>query len=131
MTQGERVREARKALGLTLEKFGERIKAKKNTISQIENGINGLTDQMALSICREFNVSEKWLKTGEGEMFVDDSDDELVKIVSRLYKDKGSARYKMSLELCRTMEKMTDEQLIFFKDFVMRMAEAAKPEKED
>ena len=38
MTQGERIREARKTLGLTLEKFGEKIGMKKNSVSQIENG---------------------------------------------------------------------------------------------
>ena len=32
MTQGERVREVRKTLGLTLEKFGEKIGMKKNSV---------------------------------------------------------------------------------------------------
>lgn len=71
MTQGERVREVRKSLNLTLEKFGERIGLKKNSLSQIENGRNSLTDQTASSICREFNVSEEWLRNGTGKMFVD------------------------------------------------------------
>lgn len=71
MTQGERVKEVRKSLDLTLEKFGERIGLKKNSLSQIENGRNSLTDQTASSICREFNVSEEWLRDGTGNMFVD------------------------------------------------------------
>lgn len=71
MTQGERIREIRKALGLTLEKFGEKLGVKKNSISQLENGINTLTDQMARSICREYNVSYDYLIDGEGEMFDD------------------------------------------------------------
>lgn len=71
MTQGERVREVRKALDLTLEKFGEKIGLKKNSLSQIEHGINNLTEQMAKSICREFNVSYDYLVDGEGEMFTD------------------------------------------------------------
>ena len=71
MTQGERVKEVRKSLDLTLEKFGERIGLKKNSLSQIENGRNSLTDQTASSICREFNVSEEWLHDGTGNMFVD------------------------------------------------------------
>ena len=71
MTQGERVKEVRKSLDLTLEKFGERIGLKKNSLSQIENGRNSLTDQTASSICREFNVSEEWLRNGTGKMFVD------------------------------------------------------------
>lgn len=71
MTQGERVRAVRKECGLTLEKFGERIGIKKNSVSQIENGINGLTDQMAKSICREFNVNPDYLMNGTLPMFSD------------------------------------------------------------
>ena len=69
MTQGERLKEIRKTLGLTLEKFGEKLGVKKNSLSQIENGHNALTDQMALAICREYNVNYDYLMTGEGEMF--------------------------------------------------------------
>ena len=69
MTQGERIRSIRKELGLTLEKFGEKLGVKKNSISQLENGKNSLTDQMAKSICREYNVSYDYLMNGEGEMF--------------------------------------------------------------
>ncbi len=54
MTQGERIREVRKALGLTLEKFGEKIGMKKNSVSQIENGktplLNRLSNQSAVNL---------------------------------------------------------------------------------
>lgn len=71
MTNGERVNEVRKSLGLTLEKFGERLGVTKTTISRIEKGVNNLTDQMAISICREYNVNYDYLMYGEGEMFDD------------------------------------------------------------
>lgn len=71
MTQGERVKEVRKALGLTLDKFGKKVGVKKQTVSRIENGVNNVTDQMVLSICREFNVNYDFLMNGEGEMFDD------------------------------------------------------------
>ena len=70
MTQGERVREVRKSLNLTLEKFGEKLGVGKTAISNIEGGNRSLTDQMLISICREYNVSEEWLKNGSGEIFV-------------------------------------------------------------
>lgn len=69
MTQGERIRELRKSLGLTLEKFGEKIGMKKNSVSQLENGKNSVTEQVFKSICREFNANYSWLVSGEGEMF--------------------------------------------------------------
>ena len=69
MTQGERVKEIRKALGLTLEKFGKEIGVTKSTISNIENDKRSLTDQMIISICREHNVNYDYLIYGDGEMF--------------------------------------------------------------
>ena len=69
MTQGERIKEIRKYLDLTMEKFGERLGVGKTAISKLENNERNLTDQMSISICREFNVDETWLRTGEGDMF--------------------------------------------------------------
>lgn len=70
MTQGERVRELRKALNLTLEKFAEPLGVKKAAISNIENESRNLTEQMAKAICREYSINEEWLRDGTGEMFV-------------------------------------------------------------
>ena len=69
MTQGERVRELRKFLNLTLEKFGKSLGVGKTAISKIENNERKLTEQMILSICREFRVNYFWLTEGKGEMF--------------------------------------------------------------
>lgn len=65
----ERIKELRKELGLTLEKFGGRLGVGKNAISRIETRKSNVTDQMFKSICREFNVNDDWLRTGEGDMF--------------------------------------------------------------
>lgn len=125
----ERIKQVRKDLKLTQVEFGEKIGVKGNTITNYENGLRNPTDAVILSICREFSVNEHWLRTGEGEPYIKGSADELAELVGRLYKDKGSMRYKMSLELCRSMEKMTDEQLMAFAEFVKRLAEAATPEE--
>ena len=69
MTQGERVRELRKTLDLTLEKFGKSVGVGKTAISKIEKGENNLTEQMAKSICREFRVNYFWLTEGKGDIF--------------------------------------------------------------
>lgn len=69
MTQGDRIKKIRKDLRLTLEEFGEKVGVTKQTISRIENGINNLTDQMAKSICREFNVNPDYLIYGNGDPF--------------------------------------------------------------
>lgn len=84
MTQGERVRELRQSLSLTLEKFGQKIGVGKSTISDIENNRRSLTEHMTKSICREFNVDYIWLTTGEGEMFLDNDEDFIIRIEQTL-----------------------------------------------
>lgn len=69
MPQNERVKELRKRLGLSLEKFGENLGVGKTAISKIERGENNLSDQMFKSICREYGVREEWLRNGDGEPF--------------------------------------------------------------
>lgn len=101
MTQGERIREVRKALGLTLEKFGEKIGMKKNSVSQLENGKNSVTEQVVKAICREYNVDYMWLTTGDGEMFID-TDDDFIERIDRIMAGEDETRkslFKFMLEL--------------------------------
>ena len=58
----ERIREIRKALKLTQVEFGEKIGVKGNTVTNYETGLRNPTDAVLLSICREFNVNEMWLR---------------------------------------------------------------------
>ena len=73
-----RIKAVRKAVGLTQSEFGERLGVKGNTVTGYETGLRAPSDAILLSICREFNVNEDWLRTGEGAMFLERSrDDEL------------------------------------------------------
>lgn len=101
MTQGERIREVRSTLGLTLEKFGDRLGVTKVAISNIEKGNRNLTEQMTKAICREFNVDYMWLTTGDGEMFID-NDDDFIERIDRIMAGEDEARknlFKFMLEL--------------------------------
>lgn len=72
----ERVKQLRLALGLSQEDFGAKIGLKsKASVSKIEKGINGTTEQTLQSMCREFGASYLWLTTGEGPMFENGGDD--------------------------------------------------------
>lgn len=70
MTLGERIKLLRKELKLSQEEFGDKLGVRKTAISRWENEINSLTETMAKSICREFNVDYFWLTEGFGEMFM-------------------------------------------------------------
>ena len=94
MTQGERIKDVRNSLGLTLEKFGEKLGVTKTAISRIEKGERSLTEQMTKSICREFSVDYMWLTTGEGELFVE-SDDDFFERIDRIMAGENETRKNM------------------------------------
>lgn len=99
----ERIKELRKKLGLTQQNLADRLGVKRNTVGQWEVGINPLTDQTIVSICREFNVNEKWLRTGEGEPFIKRTqDEELSAYLSEIMRDdEDSFRRRMISALSR------------------------------
>ena len=66
----ERIRKLRRALDLTQQEFADKIGMKRNTIANYETGRNDPSASVISLICREFNANEDWLRTGEGEMFV-------------------------------------------------------------
>ena len=71
MNEGEHIRKIRTSLKMSLETFGEKLGVTRAAMSNIERGQRKLTDQMARSICREYNVNYDYLIYGEGEMFDD------------------------------------------------------------
>jgi len=74
----DRLKKLRKTLDLTQQAFADRIGMKQNTIAQYEMGRTIPSDAIIFSICREFNVNENWLRTGEGDMFMEMSRDEQI-----------------------------------------------------
>ena len=82
----ERIKQLRKTLKLTQAEFGERLGVASNTITTYETSVRTPSAAVITSICREFNVNENWLLTGEGSMFNELSDDELVaRYVGRMF----------------------------------------------
>ena len=79
----KRIKQIRRELGLTQAEFASRIGLKQNSIALIESGKRNISNQAILSICREFGVSEEWLRYGTGEAFVPNVDDELEALVKR------------------------------------------------
>ena len=69
LTVGERVHKLREFLGFTQSEFAAKLGLTRNFISLVETGQRILSDRSVLSIVREFDVDEDWLRTGEGEMF--------------------------------------------------------------
>ena len=94
----ERIKELRKSLGLTQLEFGEQVGVKANTIGNYEIGLRTPSDAVIRAICREFNVNENWLRTGEGEMF-NPQDEKLAAFVGSLVADDSEPFKRRMVEL--------------------------------
>lgn len=85
----ERLKKLRKALDLTQQEFADRIGSKRNTVAKYEIDANTPSAAVVSLICREFNVNEEWLRTGNGEMFLPvDRENEISRIVRGLLSDE-------------------------------------------
>lgn len=80
MNIGERIRHLRKnELKMTQDDFASKIDISRSNIGNIEIGRIAVTERIIASICREFGVNEEWLRTGNGEMFIPLTRDQLIK----------------------------------------------------
>lgn len=90
----DRIKALRKELGLTQEKFSERLSIKRNTIAKYETGRNEPIDAVISLICKEFDVNEEWLRTGKGgpdNMFKKTSkDDEFNRVAKMICQDRDN-----------------------------------------
>lgn len=88
----ERIKKLRKSLDLTQQEFAERLGIKRNTIAQYEIGRNEPIDAVVISICREFNVNEDWLRNGNGEMFLPaDRNADIAKLTKLLLNEENDS----------------------------------------
>lgn len=116
----ERLKRLRKTLGITQQEFADKIGIKRNTIATYESGRNEPIDAVISLICREFNVSEKWLRNGEGEMFLDLSEDEFVKAAASLSNDV------FVRSLIVEYWKLDDDGKKLFREFIHRLSDGMR-----
>lgn len=128
-TINDRVKILRKKLGLTLEKFGEKLGVGKNAISRIETKKNGVTDQMKKSICREYGVNPDWLENGTGNIFIIPEDDTAT-LVSELLEEPEDEFYHMILEVVRTYKQLSPDSRDVLQKFGKQYLENMKNRKE-
>lgn len=86
---GDRIKEIRKIKKMNQIEFGEKIGVKQSSMASYENGSRQPVDAVIRSICREFNVNESWLRTGEGNPFVEkDRDQQIEEMVDEIMVEK-------------------------------------------
>lgn len=73
-----RIKEIRKKMKLTQDEFGKRLGISNTAISKIEKGENNVSEQNIISICREFDVNEEWLRNGIGDIFMQKTRNQII-----------------------------------------------------
>lgn len=121
----ERIKQLRKILNLTQKDFGMRIGMKQNTIALIEGGRN-TSDQTVFAICREFNVSEEWLRTGSGDMFVKIPEEDLYSKAAASVLVEDDAFAMEALKLYYQMSPKAKEAV---SDYILQLADLIREHK--
>lgn len=121
LAENERIKEVRKLLGLSLEKFGNKLGVTKSAMSNIENANRNITEQMRKSICREYNVDYIWLTTGEGEMF-SEADDDTLELIDRIMTGEN----EFHKNLFKTFARFDEDDLHALEKMIDKFIEAKK-----
>lgn len=126
-----RIKAVRKTLGLTLDKFGERLGISNSACSALETGKNKPSEQTIRAICREFGVNEIWLRTGAGEMFrPEEESEELTRNLKRLMNGRPDSLARRAVRVLLRYEPDGPEWQVLEKIYNDVLAEAEKKEPE-
>lgn len=131
----ERIRDVRKSLKPKTSQsvFAEMLGTSRDTIANYEGGRVVPTDTFIQLLCTKFNVSNEWLRTGEGDMYVD-SETSLVDSLTKQMNMSAEQRKLMEIFLTMSDEKRDSVSKAFF-DFLdaarqLDAAESAAPPSE-
>lgn len=120
----ERIKKIRNSLGLTQQKFADRLGLKRQTIASYEIGNIVPSDSTLLLICKEFEINKDWLLTGEGEMY-DMPEDETVAAVSELL-EESNPFYDLIIGIVHTYKKLDDKSQEVLKNLSQELLENMK-----
>lgn len=123
----DRVKELRRALGLTQSEFADKIGITGTAVSLYESGKRGVSETLVKSICREFGVSYLWLTTGEGEMFEPKSEEqEIYELVDRILSGENAH----VRAIFRGLSKLDAEDWSALEAMIDKILDGARPWEE-
>lgn len=121
----KRLKEVRKALGLTQQEFADTIGSKRNTIAKYETETNVPSTAVVSLICSKFNVNEEWLRTGKGEMFIKLSrSEEIASFMGDVLTDDDGSAFKK--QLISVLSKLNENEWKVLESIAEKMADEKK-----
>ena len=127
----ERIKILRESVGLTQQKFAERLHIKRGAVANYEVGRNIPSDSVVALICREFNVNETWLRTGEGEMFNALSmDEQLAFYLGTILSEQGDTFKKRLIAALSALDESEWSAVEAFARKLVEKSRDAPPNKE-
>ena len=126
----DRIKYVRKTVAnMNQTKFGEIIGVKQGTVAAYESGDRTPIDAVVVAICREFDINETWLRTGEGEMQREISDSEkILAWVTDVLMDKPDSFRRQLVEV---LVELTPEQLDIMNQVADKLIEKRTQKKEE
>lgn len=122
-TIGDRIAEIIESQKIKKVQFAARINVDQSYISQLTSGKKVPSDRTIADICREFSVSEEWLRTGRGEMFAEKTEsEELSEFFGDLLKDEPDFRHRLISALSR----LTLDERETLENLARKLAEEIK-----
>lgn len=120
----ERIKKLRKAKGLTQQEFADRLGIKRNTVATYEAGKSNPSDAAVILICKTFNASEAWLRTGEGDMFVPVSrDDQITDFMADVLKNEDDS---FKRRFIAALSKLGESEWEVLEKIALELAEGSK-----
>lgn len=121
-----RIRTIRKNAGMTQQQFAERLGISRNTVATYETSPRVPIDAVLVSICREFGVREEWLRTGQGDIYMELTPDlELSKWFEQILMEEESSFKRRFLLALTTLKEGEWKALEHLSDGMLRKADQA------
>lgn len=125
----KRIEELIKTLGLRQVEFAKRLNLSQPFVSALCSGAKIPSERTICDICREFNVNEAWLRTGEGDMFrAKDREEELYELFAKMMGDEN-ADFKR--RLISVMLRMDEPEWQMLERKARQLLEELQNEKSD
>lgn len=116
----QRIRKVIDTIGIKKTVFAEKLNISQAFVSQMCSGTSQPSDRTIADICRTFDVNEDWLRTGEGEMFVQKTRDEQL---STFFGDVLSSEPDFRRRFISVLSRLNEDEWKLLEDMATKLVE--------